>query len=125
MIDLVLSFLNHGVLFNMQIVDSSPVDFPAVTFRNLNSFDRRYAQEFIDTVLNENNMSYVKNLIHIDLSPTQVIKFLSASVAAKSLNDTEKRRLGFDLDYMLLSCSFNGEECNSSDFVWSHNFDFG
>jgi hypothetical protein len=33
--------------------------------------------------------------------------------------------LTFSLDIMLLSCTYNGQNCNQSDFVWFFSYDYG
>jgi hypothetical protein len=109
----------------MQVVEKSPVDFPAVSVCNLNPFDRSKSQSYIDKVLANNNISYVDDINKIDMNPSIVTNLIRASIAAdKNLTDNQRRQLGFDIDYMLLTCYFNDIPCNSSDFVWRYDFDY-
>jgi len=41
------------------------------------------------------------------------------------LSNEEKKMLGHNLSDALISCSFNGVSCNSSDFIWSWDESFG
>jgi hypothetical protein len=51
---------------------------------------------------------------------------LKASVIAdKSLNDSFLESLGFTLDTMLISCYYNNQRCNKSDFTWFRTFEYG
>ena len=59
---IILSFISFDVLTNQQVVNVSPVDYPAVTVCNINPFDRRNAQTYIDAVLLKNNISYVNDI---------------------------------------------------------------
>ena len=61
-IAIIIAYLEFAVLINMQIVDSPNIEFPAVTVCNLNPFDKRYAQSYIDYALDKNNLSYVDNV---------------------------------------------------------------
>ena len=130
MISIIVSYFSYNVLINMQIVDKSNVDFPAVTVCNLNPFDRRYSQDYINKVLAKYNLSssldYYNKVGNRELSPSDVL-FLLKSNLANDFNFTseQKRKFGFEIDYMLLTCYFNDIKCNSSDFIWRYDFNYG
>jgi hypothetical protein len=43
----------------------------------------------------------------------------------ETLSNTEKRRFGFEIDYMLLTCFYNDKPCSSKDFIWRYDYNFG
>ena len=125
-VTLILSYFDHKVLFNLKLIERSPIDFPAVTFCNLNLFDHRYSQKYIDQVLNNNNMSYVNNISQININPNMVKKLIQSSIASDSkLTKENKRKYGFDIDYMLLTCFFDDIPCDSNDFIWIYDYEYG
>ena len=122
---IVISFLQFDVLTNQQVVVESPVDFPAVTVCNINPFDRRNSQNYINAVLLKNNISYVNDIKKIDINPKLVSNLIKASIKSdNSLNKTQIEHLGFELPYMILTCYFNNLPCNASDFVWTYDYDY-
>jgi len=42
-----------------------------------------------------------------------------------ALSDSDKRRFGFEIDYMLLTCFYNDNPCSSKDFTWRFDYNFG
>jgi acid-sensing ion channel 2 len=125
-INILIVFFQYHVLINMEFENDPPIDFPAVTVCNLNPFDKRYAEDYIKTVLSANNKSYVYNLSLIDIEPAQVYKLIKSAVISDStLNDSARSQLGFSLDYMQLRCQFNGIQCNRSEITRTYNFDYG
>ena len=124
-ISIVLNYLSHQVLINMQVVTTIPTEFPAVTICNLNPFDRKRSQSYIDQVLKRNDLAYVSNETLIDMHPSLVLNLIKSSIASDTnLDKEQKRNLGFDLDFMFLFCKFNNVPCNQSDFLFFYNYDY-
>ena len=122
---IIMSFLLFDVLTNQQVTITSPVDFPAITVCNINPFDRRHAQNYINSVLLKNDISYVNDITKININPKLVSNLIKASIKSdRQLNTTDIKNLGFDLDYMILTCYFNNLPCNSSDFIWVYDYDY-
>jgi hypothetical protein len=119
------NFLQFDVLINQQVVSESPIEFPAITVCNLNPFDRRNAKNYITNTLAKNNLSYVTDTTKIDINPKLVNSLIKSTIIGDtSLNSTQVRYFGFDINYMLLTCYFNDVPCNSSDFTWRYDYDF-
>ena len=122
---IIQSYLNLDVIINQHVIYDSPIEFPAVTVCNLNPFDRRNAKEYINMVLSNNNISYVSDVKKIDINPKIVNNLIKSSIQNDfNLTMQQKRKLGFELDYMLLTCFFNDKPCNVSDFIWRYDFDY-
>ena len=43
----------------------------------------------------------------------------------KSLTVADKRKFGFEISYMLLTCFFNDKPCTANDFTWHYDFSYG
>ncbi|CAF0708693.1 unnamed protein product [Brachionus calyciflorus] len=113
-VDLVIKYLNFQVNISLKIQSSSFQDFPAITFCNLNSFDRSKSSSILQGIINENNLS--------DYSNPQIVKnLLKSKIAGGSL---DKKLVGFTIDDMLLSCLFNDKPCDSQDFILFYDFDY-
>ena len=110
----------------MELVSKSPNAFPAVTVCNLSTFDKRFAQNYIDNVLEINNISYVHNISLIDIKPEMVNNLIKSSITNDShLSKNDVKTLGYSLEYMLLTCQYNNNDCSSKDFVWRYDFNYG
>jgi hypothetical protein len=84
-----------------------------------NRLDRRFSQSYIESVLRKNNLSYVLNVTAIDVGPNYVRRLIMSSIFAdKHLTSAQKKGFSYDLNFMLLTCNYNEEPCNSSDFTW-------
>jgi hypothetical protein len=40
-------------------------------------------------------------------------------------NDYSKKQLGYSIDSMVISCTYNNMDCNLSDFYWFYDIDYG
>lgn len=124
-VSVLIAFLQFEVLINQQVTTDTPIDFPAVTVCNLNPFDRRTSQNYIDQVLAKNNLTYVNDTTKIDINPKLINTLIKSSIIGdKKLNLTQVENLGFQLGYMLLTCYFNDVPCNENDFIWRFDFDY-
>ena len=48
-----------------------------------------------------------------------------AGLNANALNESDQRRMGFNLDEIMISCTYNLEACNSSEFEWYYDTLYG
>ena len=97
----IMDYFAYEVTTTSRIIYETPTLFPKVTFCNTNYFTTEYASN-----LNDMNSGAAANIIY-------------------TLSDVDKKRLGHDLKDILIACSFNLEQCNSSDFVWSFDDMYG
>ncbi len=116
---------------DVDVVEESPVTFPAVTICNINPYDTsdQATMNYLNRTLVNKSLSI--NKIATDSEPAieQVRSsqaLLQASVLAdRQLNDSQKTSLGFKINSLLISCYFNNVQCNESDFTWYYTFEFG
>lgn len=125
-VSIFMSYFAYSVIINIEVVEKAPVDFPAVTICNLNPLDRRYSQTYIDNILAKHNLTYTNNLSQLDINPNTIKYLIKSNIAADSnLTIKQKREFGFEIHFMLLTCFYNDKPCNSSDFIWRFDFDYG
>ncbi|CAF0821207.1 unnamed protein product [Brachionus calyciflorus] len=126
------SYLAYEVSVNYQIVADSSAEFPAVTICNLNPFDvaaETSTGEYIIQNLKSNSMTPVittNNGQVAYLLVDDAANILKATVNSdKNLTRAGLEKLGFTLDTMLISCYYDHDQCNSSNFTWFHDSEFG
>lgn len=125
-VQIFVSYFSFGVLISIKVLEKTPVDFPAVTVCNLNPLDRRYSQNYIDKIFEKHNLTYLNNISLVDLNLNAIKYLIKANINSdKNLTMEIKRSFGFEISFMLLTCFFNGIKCNSSDFIWTYDFDYG
>ena len=126
------SYLKWSVTVNTNVVTEIPLYFPAVTICNLNPFYKPRALKFFkDTILAYNlNFSLVLNELQkgqtaIGLTETLLDIFKSEAATNPDFNSTYRQQLGFNLDDMLISCSYGANICTANDFILLQNYDYG
>ena len=92
-----LEYFSFGVSTMSRTINENPTLFPKVTICNFNPFTTEYAF----------------NMIQLNVT------------SGNNLSDEEKKRLGHDLNDILLECSFNMKPCDLADFVWSFDQTYG
>lgn len=102
------------------------ISLPKVTFCNLNPFDffndNETTIQLLNSVLTTNNISlivpiesYQDAMNTVETAHTT----LRASVAAsQKLTFPQMKTLGFQIEKMLISCSFNDQTCTPANFTW-------
>ncbi len=128
----IIAYFDYETVVGVRRIKEVQVEFPQVTICNLNAFDvgtDEFSGTYINRVLLKNNISPSitptdsQSALDLVLTAANVIK--SAIVADTNLTDASKQKIGFTMDTMLISCYFDGIKCNSSDFTWSHSYEYG
>ena len=137
----IMQYLQYATTIQIRVGTETPVQFPAVTICNLNPFYINDVNEtiYVQNVLINNNMAYAvnassgNNLMSSSSSNDttdvldNILEVLQRSITTNlSLTDADRKKFGFQLDnYMLLSCKFNGIDCNEKNFSWFWSYDYG
>ena len=110
------------------IESDSPSNFPAVTICNLVPFDTFNKTPF-ENILEKNNInSQIESDSKISaLNKVNEIKeFLKAHfLSHKKNNLSYVKSHGFTLDSLIISCNFNGIECQTDDFNYFYDYAYG
>ena len=130
----VLNYYEYNVITQLSDYTESPIEFPVVTYCNSNPFTTEYglnysksflASQNITNLLNSTilksyfNYSDIQEMVNLYISKTIVMR------AAKQLNDTEKRKMGYSLDFSLIMCAINNQPCDANSFVWYYDTAYG
>lgn len=128
-IESILSYLNYEVVTTSRIIYETPALFPKITVCNRNRFQTRFALDFLKQV-NKEIRKDVDFFVREEISTKKYkekkklmddINEIASGKIRNGFNDTQKKRLGHDIPDILISCKFDGIECNANDFTW--NFD--
>jgi hypothetical protein len=134
----VINYFKYEVTINYQSVVESPVEFPAVTVCNLNPFNtanQANTSVYLANILTEKGISAEAFSSRLNATSTTAKSMFVVSHASnllkaaimndKSLSASGREMLSFTLGSMLISCYFNGVECNETDFSWLWSFEYG
>jgi len=87
----IMTYFTYGVSTTSRIINETPTLFPKITFCNVNKFQTQFAF----------------NLTH------------NLDFDGENLSNDVKKKLGHNLNDILLECTFNQNKCSQTDFTWS------
>jgi hypothetical protein len=139
-------YFQYGTSTSTQAQSIVPTDFPAVTLCNVNIYNEQRA---LLSILNVERAAISTLCKDLSLLPNKSSSYTDAELVNGCLNylsvgiksgiiDKFKRQLlqlgnydiirnvSFNLQHdMLLTCFFNGKQCDASDFIWTWNNNYG
>ena len=96
-IEIIMDYLSFEVITSTRTIFENPTLFPKITFCNSNKYATQYAFNLTQNGIQSDN----------------------------SLSSEEKKKLGHELDDILIECWFNAKPCYSTDFIWSFDSKYG
>lgn len=124
------SFLTYSTFISTQVIQEIPTYFPAITICNLGLTNKTKATNYINKVLNyPNGKPIFPKSDFFDMPLLYVILQQYAIQLSMSNNDnftsSDKRKLGFELSDMMLTCRYNYDSCDLNDFTYFYNVMYG
>lgn len=140
----IYTYFQYPISTQISNTKEIPSQFPTVTFCNINPFIKPvlgytykefldyifieqgfndkpnasdYEYDYYDFVVNEQNINDTQK----DMMDKKQI-FLNY---AAELNDSSKQDFGYSLNQTLITCFFNNQRCNLTDFNWYYSYDYG
>ena len=95
----IVDYYTYDVTSTSRIIYESPTLFPKITFCNVNLLTSEFAYNF--TQMGNFDIDYSK------------------------ISNEEKKKLGHDLNDILVECRFNDESCDTTDFTWPFDRHYG
>jgi hypothetical protein len=127
-ITLILNFLEYNVITTFRTVNETPTVFPKVTICNRNIFTSKHAYDLLVrsnyTDLNILNRKILKSdrsqaIVNFTLFRSKIVGQM------KNFTMEQKEKLSHSLNETLLSCLFDYETCNETDFQWEWDTYYG
>ncbi len=118
-----IDYLEYEVLINIEVEKDILAEYPIVSICNLNQYSTNQSIEYVENVLNENNLKFSQNQ-----SLNEQIDFMNQIVKSNikyNTSDQIKKKLTLPLDKMLISCLFAAANCSSRDFQWFYSNEYG
>ena len=124
------AYLEYGVVTSIEMVEERPALFPTISICDLNKFTSKESDDLIKDVyfkeyginLTEDNY-YQKDIS--DLFYDSVYYKAAAKATNPSFGDLNRKKLGFKLDKVFNECSFNNQQCDSTDFSYFWDYTYG
>lgn len=121
-----MSYFSFEVSYSYSVINESPAVYPAITFCNLVPFNVLDNKLFFSNVLKEINLT--SQIEPTDQEPglnqvnerKELIK--AAILSNKTTNITS---LGFSIQTMLISCTFNNAPCFDNEFHYFYDINYG
>ena len=122
-----ITFLQFGVNVNPFHVIESPINFPAITICNLNPFFKERSFSFISQVLNDKNLTTEiekHNGTAINVTKT-ILNLLLIESSTNPLYFPNRKTFGFNINDILISCTYSGLQCSANDFKFFQSYQYG
>ena len=116
-------YVSFSTYVTTSIVDNIPANFPAVSFCNMKLVNS--STPLGASLTNSSTFSNKFYTLQLDTWFKIQTNLLSELLQNASLNELTRKSAGFLIENMLVSCSFNAFQCNSSDFTYFFHQNYG
>ena len=130
----ILSYLAYDVTTTSRTIHEMSPLFPKITVCNLSPFTTGFALNFLKQInaqsgsqvnLFDANQTRTLNYATLRRIMTNILNIAVGQMNSRQFNDSDRKLLAHNFDDILISCIFNGQSCNSSDFLWSYDSYYG
>lgn len=121
-------FYSFETISKAETIYENPARFPVVTICNQNPYMTESGFAYVREFLLANNLTPIDTLIVNNFS--RVITLIRYGVgvtlrSSENVTDEMKKRMGLQIDDMLLSCNYNNQPCSARDFAWHFDTLYG
>ena len=125
----IISYYKYETVTSYQLINEQPSLFPTITICDSNAFTTRQAQSLI--------MNISKRYFNKDITKLSLVEYVTFAMSDLSRSvklyvsdpkygDENRKQLGFDLNKILIGCTFSDTPCKfNRDFHWYFHFDYG
>lgn len=123
-------YLRYEVATTKQYIDQAELDFPVISFCNVNTFASREAYNYLRNYYNTKyNVNITTFADLAQLVANNTVKYdtdwLLYQTYDPNFNQTLKKSLDVGPDSMFSYCMINNKPCDSSEFVWYYSSLYG
>lgn len=123
-------YLQYDVTTTQVYIDQTEMDFPAISFCNVNTFASRPAYDYLRNYYNTKYGVNITTFLELaQLVANGTVNYDSDWLVYQTydpnFNDTLRKSLDVGPESMFSYCMINNKPCNSSDFVWYYSSLYG
>ena len=124
----VTDYLEYDTVSKTEFITEIPTQFPTFSFCNINPLITNASVKIVEDLLPI--YGYNKTAVITSFTVLSTIFELAnahvlLNAADPSFGDEKRKKLGYNLADYLLTCSYNGEECNVDEFEWYFDLNLG
>lgn len=117
----IMNYFKYETVTKAETVFEVPTPFPAVSVCNMNPYSTRKAFDFVQNILTMNNLNNLSTLFSYGTILSEFMGFryaVGVNLRSSSVSDEFRKQMGFQLNDMFLSCTYNQKACDYSNFFW-------
>lgn len=126
-----LTYFTYETVTKTEQIYLLSTDFPAISICNVDAFMTNESTRFVEELFFQ-NMSLSQTELEVLFSNFTIYnlllyKYLAGTNAydPASRSDEFRKKLGYSLDEILFSCTYNLFPCSASDFIWYFDVFYG
>jgi hypothetical protein len=111
-------YLTYPTYKSTRIVKEVPTQFPAITICNLKTVNKTRSYSYIREI---NEVNFRPDMMPFEYIIGEQYKMRTKINNNKFLTEESKKKIGFELKDMLISCYFNYQSCDTNDFKYLYD----
>ena len=112
-------FYEYEALIKIEIEKDISVQYPTISFCNLNQYQTSFAIDFVKSIISNENISFGN-----ETDSLNKIEFLTKSNLVNTTNEF-KNSMSYSIETMIISCLFAALPCSKNDFEWFYSNEYG
>lgn len=128
----ILDYMSYDTVSKTENVLEIPATFPTISFCNMNPFVTNSSIDFVKNLFIKNGVidpasNTSENFFDYFTSDLLVVYkyFAVLNALSPNLTDTERMSLGYRLEDIMISCTFDLIKCTANDFEWYFDSYYG
>ena len=122
-----INYFSYEVITVTRTIFETPTLFPRIKICNNSPFTTEFAYEFIKNISNfisphknmfDINQEKLLNASELEKTFRSILDISIARINSKNFSDSDRKKLGHNIEDILFKCHFNLIECKASDFIW-------
>jgi hypothetical protein len=115
----VISYFSYSVVTTLRIEHEQFSEFPTVTICNKNAFVTKYAQDFVKTVADTEQIKDLNQLAEESNNFTEILTAYEKTgieVSILNINNSMRSKFSYTFNEMIIVCRYNKTNCDEKDF---------
>ena len=113
-------YYSYSSTTSTKFISESPALFPAVTICNIKTVDKKNNLDYVNSFMGSyNNESYYNFTPYFFIH--SMIYDLRFNVNTKLTDNETKKKIGYQIEDILISCYYNSHKCSAEDFGYFYD----